>query len=687
MLPKAIISRYMEIACDAKQMDNIAQNLFWDGEVTWTFGPGSEGGVAIRRRTKERPENMESVEGILGLIGKLDDRVNLLVSLFSEAGIPDDVAGSVFLSATKRWLAPATPARNSLTDGDITGDPLSALADAKLSESMAKHFQEHFARSPHHITELMSQLIQNFVSGHKTFSKRARSSKRAMLGNIVQKQGAEGENDEEAAVNEDLVSFALSILNTLIASPDFKKTPSVTEMLHALLPSLAYLSQPLAQAKSPIPPVISNSATALVHLITPAVNSPSPQTGLGTKATADPLAEHRATLSTCLTELQSPEPPNRTWALNTIHSMLRNPVAFTAIDIPSLAHMLLSSPLADAESYVHLAAIPVLVTLAVRAPKPVVAIVVDAFVDMDERSLKLARRKQTEEKERELRNALDCRLRVGEVLNTFAGDNDFWNLDESAGMKYRCVTQITEACLLLSSRRGQRAQTLSMRSEVADKERKLKEEGEAAWGGPIPNVLEPDGADAQEQADYTALQKIVGGWEDTGIEEDVRIRASALSILSTLVEHRLDMVQQPWIDASLQMVLLVLCMEREETKALLRRAAALVVMGLLRGVDAANERGQGGSAVSLNLKQQEEVERVIRWVRDEDADELVRYHAASVVEGLETLRVKELYRVREEGLKLGRDLGLEGNLRGLDIQPRAGKKEEKKKKTMIEEIE
>ncbi|EUC42405.1 hypothetical protein COCMIDRAFT_7997 [Bipolaris oryzae ATCC 44560] len=688
-LPKSIISRYVELACDAKQIDNVARHIFWDGDTTWTFGPGSEGGVEIRRRTKDQSESTRAnIEGILGQIGDLDNRVSLLVSILSEASVPGDVASSVFLSTTKRWLEPPKPAAKSLTDGDFIGDPLLALLDAKLSESLARQFQEHFARSPQHIIELMAQLIENFVEEHKkslSNASKSRMSQRAMLGNIVRKQATTGEKNEDDAVNEDLVSFALSILNTMLASPDFQKTPLVKKMLLALLPSLAYLSEYRDQTQSPIPSMISNSSTILFQLIAPTTtNSPSTKARLATNEPIDPLAEHRVALRTCLEELQSTDPPNRTWALNTIHSMLNNPAAFPVIDIPSLTHILLSSSLADPESYVHLAAIPVLVTLATRVPKPAVGILVDAFVDVDERSLKLARGKQTEEKEKELRNALNLRLRVGEVLNTFAGSNTLWESHANDGTMYRCAKQITEACLLLSGRRGQRVQTLSMRNEIADSGRRLKEEGEAAWGGPIPNVFEPDGADPQEQADYTTLHKIVNGWENTGIEEDVRMRASALSVLSTLLEHRLEVLRQPLIDASLQMVLLILGMEKEDAKALLRRAGVLVIMGLLRGIDAVIEAGKEG-VVALNLKQQQEVERVIRWVKDEDTDELVRDHASSVVEGLETLRLKELYRVRERGLNLDGNLGLEGNLRGLEIQPGEGKK--KGQKMMVEEIE
>ncbi|KAI4946154.1 hypothetical protein J4E86_008857 [Alternaria arbusti] len=680
MLPSLILTRYMEVACDTKQVDSIATNLFWDGDGDWTFGPGSQGGVEIRTRTRDQRGGIGTMEGIFGRISDLDNRVTVLITLLTEANIADDTAGSIFVNATKRWLVPEKPVTKSLTEDDNEADPLSALVDAKLSEALAQRFQEHFARSPQHIVDLVAQLIQNYVSEQKTRkdkSDRLRTSKRAMLDNIVRKQDMTKESEEGEAEDEDLVSFALSILNTLLASSDLKKTPAVTETLHALLPSLAYLSQPQSSTSS----MISNSATTALHLIAPTPTTPSSTQ----KSTTDPLNEHRKTLKTCFAELQSPDPPNRTWALNTVHKLLKNPTAFPAIDVPSLTHTLLSASLADPESYVHLAAIPVFVTLATRAPKPVVGLLADAFIDIDERSLKLARGRQTDEKERELRNALDFRLRVGEVLNNFVGEDNFWASPEHSALQHRCAKQITEACLSLASRRGQRTQTLSARNELADSERKLREEGEAAWGGPIPNVLEPEGADPQVQAEYEALQKIVGGWEDTGIEEDVRIRASALSVLSTVMEHRLDVLRQPVVDATLQMVLLVLAMEREESKALLRRSAVLVVMGLLHAIDAGIESGKE-SAVGLNLKQQEEVERVVKWVRDEDADELVRDHAANVVEGLETMRMKKLYKIGDEGLRLGRDLGLEGNLRGLNVQPQTANGEGQRK-MVIEEIE
>ena len=128
---------------------------------------------------------------------------------------------------------------------------------------------------------------------------------------------------------------------------------------------------------------------------------------------------------------------------------------------------------------------------------------------------------------------------------------------------------IVEATLLLASRRGQRKQTQSKRDQLANIARLEQEEGEEAWGGPIPNLLDPEGEDPASQQERDALLKIVKGWENTGIEEDVRIRASALSILGLMVEKRLHFLSKVEIDAGLQMVLQIVAIERGEEKAIL----------------------------------------------------------------------------------------------------------------------
>jgi hypothetical protein len=683
VLSKSILTRYMSIACDPGQIDQIATNIFWDGDATWSFKPGSQGGVEIRRRSDD-DQNSSNMANVLARIGSLDSRVGLLVSLLDDAKAPDDAVGFIFLQATKRWLAPIRETKTYLTNEVDTDDPFAALIDAKLSEAMGTRFRAQLARNPHHVVELMGQLLSNFTREHQAKLleiKERNNSSRANLWNVVKSEhkGLGDMDSENGTADEELVSFAISILSTLVSSNHFLQTPATQAILASVIVSLDYLSK--EQAHVPISPLITNSAKNLLRLVQPPLTSPQ-------KEGTDAAAEARATLKAILGDLTSPEPPNRTWALDALRKFMQSSTAFPVMDVPSMAHLLLSASLADNESYVHTAAIPALVDLAVRAPNPVLGILVDAFVDVEEQSLKLARGRQTEEKDRELQQALDFRLRVGEVLNSFVLEDAFFYSQSETGVQFKCLKRIYEACLSLASRRGKRTQTLSARTKLAQAEQELQEEGEAAWGGPIPNLLDPEGEGLQEQdqAERDVLLKIIRGWEDTGVEEDLRIRASALSVMSTVIEHRPRLLRQVTVDAALQMVLLIVTMERAEAKAILRRAAVMVIMGLLRGLDRLLEAG-AESAVGLSITQENEVARVLKWVGTEDVDALVRSHAASVLEGLETWRIKRLYQFKEDGLAFGADLGLEGSLRGLDVQPNTHRVEDKSRKLVVEELD
>jgi hypothetical protein len=669
----AILLRYLTFACETRQVDAIANNLFWDGDTTWTFGPGSQGGIEIRARPRTK-NDITAMEDILSHMGNLEKHISLLVSLLAEADIDDQMAGAIFAQRTKKWLSPQTPGNKPSLTNDADMDPLSAIANAKLSEALANKFKDKFVRSPQHIVELMGQLLHNYVDEHKARSKKlsnANKPSRSNLKSLTQSQPSPNNTARGDGDSDNLATFSLSLLSTVLASPVFKQTTELTTLLDSILPSLQYLTQ--AHTSLPIPPQLTNAANNIIRDIHPSSPSNIPST--------DTLAPHRTLLKTALTDLTSPEAPNRAWSLSTLRKLINNPISFPLLSVPSLAHALLTASLADPETYVHTAAMPVLVDLSFRAPNPTVRILLDAFADIDERSLRL-------KKEKELEEALDYRLRVGEVINNIVLEDAFWEATTASSEdRYASLKNIIEVTLSLASRRGARKQTLAARTQRAEAELKIQEEGEAAWGGPIPNLLDPDAENAGEQAERDVLLQIVQGWEDTGIEEDVRVRASALSILGNVFEKRLEMARQIEVDAGLQMVVLVLTVETGEVKGLLRRAAVLVIMGLLKGMDGLRE-DRRDSAAGLGIKQMGEVERVMRWVGSEDGDGLVRDHAGSVVEGLETWRMKQLYRIRDEGVKLGPNLGLDGEqLRGLDIKPLAGNNEGKKRGLIVEEIE
>ncbi|KAF1930898.1 uncharacterized protein M421DRAFT_418373 [Didymella exigua CBS 183.55] len=677
-LPRSVIARYVSTACDPKQVDTLATNLFWDGPREWTLGPGAKGGVEYRMRRTGGHCDEAGMESILSRISDLTGRIDLLVSLLANAKVSDDVAGQVFLQVTKRWLNPNNNANASLLI-ESDDDPLAALTDAKLSEALANKFKDSFARSPQHIIELMDQLLQNYVSDHRAKAKRqARSQKpsRANLGSIVASKPRDyQQHGEKDTAEDDIASFAIGVLSTVVTTSEFQRTTAIDDLLLQVTTHLQYLAH---GHQFPIPPAITNAAHNLLQALAPS--------GLTSKASDDdPVASHRATLQAALQDLTSPEAPNRTWALHTLHTLIKDASSLPVINVPSTTYMLLTASLADPESYVHGAALPVLVSLALAAPHPTIRILVDAFQDVDERSLSHTKGRTTEETERALQESVDYRLRLGEVLSTVLLSSDFWHANPDRDVKHAAITHMASACLALASRRGQRTQTHKRRQAVSLHMAAQREEAETAWGGPIPNILEPDGAGpGADRDEYEALRGIVEGWENTGIEEDVRVRASALSLFGTLLEKRVEFVGQRTVDAGLQIAMLVLTMETGEAFFILRRAAVLVVMGLLRALDQSLEAA-GAGPVDLGLRQQGEIERVLRWVRDEDGDELVRDHAASVLEGVDTLRMKKLYRVRDEGVRLGADLGLAGGLRGLSVGP-AGD-EGRGKRMVVEEME
>ncbi|KAF2120500.1 hypothetical protein BDV96DRAFT_485336 [Lophiotrema nucula] len=670
-LPRSILIGYMTVALDARQIDRLATNMFSDGTQTWTFGPGSAGGVELRAR-KQSGTRGADVTGLFSRIAAMDDQVQLLLGLLIDANIDDEAAATIFSTVAKRWLSTSgnvNPSKPSLThDADI--DPLDVLVDAKLSEALARRFQDKFARSPRHVIALMTELLGDYVAQHKSSVAKTQDASRpsrATLSNLASPQP--GGQHSTLDQSDDLASFALSILSTLFTAPDFKAQQHMENTLQSLTASLQYLSMPPQQL--PIAPLVSNAASNLLSSLQ--------QDTIDTTA-ADLQTQNRATLKTTLTELTSQDPPNRTWALSTLRKLIQDPTAFTLVDVPSTTHLLLNVSIADPESYVHLAAIPVLVDLATRAPNPTLRILVDAFVDIEEMSLR-------SKKEVDIVQALDFRLRVGEVLNNLVLEDAFWEEQKNVEKRHASMKMLVEATLSLASRRGQRHKTLSKRNDLLEMEKKFQEEGERAWNGPIPNLFDPEdrSSNPSDEREREALLKIVQGWQDTGVEEDVRIRASALSILGSFIEKRLELLSQVTVDAALQMVIMILTMETGTDRAILRRAAVLIIMGLLRALDALLEEGKD-SAAGLGLRQSEEIEKTVKRVKDEDSDELVRSHAENVVEGLNTLKMKKLYKLRDENIRLGTNMNLEGNLRGLDINLQ-GRQANRKKGPIVEEIE
>ncbi|OCL01622.1 hypothetical protein AOQ84DRAFT_306307 [Glonium stellatum] len=679
-LTRTILLRYFRLSADTKNIDILASNILWDGESTWTYGPGSGGGIEIRYRRTDKG-SLENMGDMLARIERLDERVSTFVGLLSEANVDDGTVSTIFLNVTRRWLLIGrTQKSNSLSLGDEDYDPLEALCNAKLSEAMARELKQKFAARPEHIMELIKQLLEEYIQRCKSVSTRhgnLNEAKYASLGDIVHgKDNAFGHASENKPQphgmdpdSEDLVSFSLSLLNALVSSSDFQKIPEIFAVVSGILPFLQYLSED--HPNVPKSSTITRSAADLIIIIT---------SNLGTTSltTEDPVAVFRTTLNTALTGLTSSDPPSRAWALSNLRAIITNPACSTIIDVPSTTHLILSASITDSDSYVYTAAVPVLVALATTSLHLVTRILADAFLDVDEQSLDLRNKNGV--------SGLEFRLRIGEAINGIVLENKVWDKDEEMTRREYDLQLISEATLTLASRRGQRPKTLSIREEAVRRELQEREEGEKAWGGPIPVLYPEEKETTRQQEEREALERVVKGWEDTAGEEDVRVRTSALSILGLILEHRLEMVQQRTVDMAVEIMLSILVLETDPEKSILRRAATLISMSLLRGMDKALEQ-RSECKVGLETEKLSEVERVLKWAYYEDLDDMVRDYAGSVLEELATWRMKSWLGLGAEGALEAPRFELEGRLRGLAVNPQLHHEGKTQTNPKIEEIE
>jgi hypothetical protein len=347
-----------------------------------------------------------------------------------------------------------------------------------------------------------------------------------------------------------------------------------------------------------------------------------------TSAAHDKDLEDRRTYSLAysyLTGTDSP-PPVRAQGLDLISGLIM--ASSPVLDIPATV-ILLSSLLQDDEEYIYLRAIKTFIQLSIKHPKSVMLSLLEHYLDATENM------------------SLDSRLRVGEALlqvvqragQTFTGD---------------LAHQVGEGLLTIAGRRGYRPKHEAEQRKKTELKKSKNKEAEEAWDGAVPQL--EDGPN--DEVEDPILAQIVKGWEGKHGEEDVRIRASALSIFGSAIETNTAGLDSSTISGAVDLSIHILTLEPDHEKAILRRAAALLVMSLVRALDRAQEEG---TKLGFGLAGQslDDVLRILRYVSETDNDGLVRQHAKDVMEGLGTWQMKGLVAPRESSrVELGELAGL-----------------------------
>ncbi|RYC64965.1 hypothetical protein CHU98_g1275 [Xylaria longipes] len=434
--------------------------------------------------------------------------------------------------------------------------------------------------------------------------------------------------------NDDAVPVALSLLNLVITVPSFQRKDVPENTLKSIEDSLSKISLAREVDTSQTAHNLSQLLKYRDELEDPTDRPVAP---------TDRQIEDRKTYNLALsyiTQADSP-PPVRSEGLNLLGTLIKSNSAI--LDIPATL-VLLSSLLSDDDEYISLRVIKVFVQLSERHPRSTIREVLDQYVDASERQ------------------NTDTRLRFGEALlqlmqrlgETFVGD---------------IATSVGEALLALAGRRAHRPKTeeQQVRAERIAA-RKLKAKAKLADRSHAPfsvnNEDDDDDVDIdfeeqtpEERTRNTLLARIVSGWESKRGSEDMRIRASALSLFASGIETNIRSFTPSLIDAALALSLDVLVLEAGVLEAgILRRAAVTLVLTFVYALGKARERGshfdlgsglgsRKGAGLSFGAgftTKEEDVVRILGYVEQTDEDGLVRQHAQDALESLESLRLVQL---------------------------------------------
>lgn len=682
---RQILCTYIKTSVGVEKLIILSDELLWDGESLWTFGPGPTGGVQIQQRFEDPLQSAD----MINMVQNIDNRVDEFSQLLKSGVADDDEIGSLFVHVSKHWLVDSEDAngKNRLEPGEDVGkDPLRSLVYAKVTQKILEEYKDKLAATPKRIIELVNQLLSAYSVEHERFqTRRTRASVPSLvgLGTIIDANLAiEGDvNASERPRDEDsteMISIALSLLIAILSSPEFALDPETFTLLDSLRKNLAHVT---TDGKS-FPTSISMTATNILALLD--LHLSLPPTPLdNAKRPSDPHAEDRKTHKQALTYLTDPLPPIRAQGISLLTSLITKPSPI--LDIPSTT-ILLQSLLQDEDEFIHLSAIKALGLLASRHPKTVVRRLVEQYVDMAEDV------------------ALDVRIRTGEALLKTV---------ESLGAALvgEVATMVGEGMIAVAGRRGKKPKARESRRKQQQQAQQSKKEADDAWGGEAPKLSDL-GLDAEDNENNTAADedaKLLHAWTsphgDDGDEDDTRMRASALSILGAAIETHLAGLGPTLVSTALDLVVGTLRLEAGgggPATAILRRAAVLLVLSLLRALD--EDAGATANSTTATGEQRrelvgfglhgtgvEELRRVLRELESQDSDVIVLGHVKTVLDHLDTFRAKMLFgqdlemREWDGGREGGLGFGLQG-VKGLAVNVPPSETEGSRPRPRIEEI-
>ncbi|KAI0484118.1 hypothetical protein GGR56DRAFT_679542 [Xylariaceae sp. FL0804] len=672
---KSLLAIHLKLAGSAEKFRTLMDNLLFVGNVDpaklqWVYEQTGESDLQVRRPR----EGSDAMRPELDL-ATLDSKIDAFVALLQSVGADSDIS-PLFLDLFQTALAAPKqdPDQIKIVEDDTSDhDPLAELIRASVLQKMMTVFPDRLISNPKQLMELVAQVLSAF--------------------------------DPATPSRDDATPLALSLLNLVVTAPSFERSQVDGAVLAAIEGALARISSRRARGTTTTSAAgddVDDESTrrtalnlSLLLRYRDALNDED-EDNRKTTSRAPPLtdrqAEDRRTYALALQYVTASDapPPVRAEGVALLDRLIRARSA--VVDVPATQELLCSlltlgattdSTNASSDGggggeddggYLAQRAARALLRLAGAHPRSVVRDVLDRYVDAPERL------------------GLDARLRLGETLLQLLQQR-------LAGLDPDLAADVGAALLFLAGRRPRRPRTERRAAAAArlEERRAARRDADAraAWGSGSGNLdgdgdaggdvvppevrdilAEADGRAPAERALDDAAAAVVAGWSapHRRAAEDVRVRASALSVLGGAVDGSPAALlallggSSASASAALDLSAAVLRLEAADpAAAILRRAAALLVLSVARALAAAREapghplpmdmarlllgggdgggggggRGLGNRRRGIGVGEQDDdrVVRALQYAADTDADELVRRHARDALDAVESWRL------------------------------------------------
>ncbi|KAF3384608.1 hypothetical protein F1880_003026 [Penicillium rolfsii] len=674
----ALLQTYFTISVGVQPLKKLVDNLLWDGGINWTYTKDSRGRVALKRRTDSEGYHSD----VMRLMDSSQSRVDLFVSLLGSDPSTEERTGDIFLHVSQTWLVQSHHAAS--TKSEKIGDSeniMQKLVCAKVAEKLLDKFQDTLSRRPLRVLELIKQVIDGelhaYISKETTKqSQKAGKVSLSSLASIVPEDIHNQANENDQDTFESL-STAFSLLSTVLASPEFALSQETKTLLESI-------KEHLDQLIPFLPSALSKPATTSSMLLEIQLTSPEHDETKPTPPHITDLETHRQALANLNSEL----PPVQAEGFSLLSKLIMK--SSPVLDIPSTLTLLLSiitdvSETTANDEFIYINAIKLIGTLASRHPRTVVKTLVDNYTDKSEH------------------RTLDQRLKIGESLLRTAQD-----LGEALSGETAKI--LGEGIISVAGRRGHKPQTQKARQQQEEKERRLREREERkekALG--LPNLSELIDADSEDETpeQNAHAAAIVAAWGAGASAdeqpEDLRIRASAISILASAVQTNILGLGPAIVASSVDLALATLTLEPAPESAILRRASVVLILDILKALDTARE-AKNGEDIGFGFSLMDDgtlpgpnhargpstvgnipgMLRTLGFVESVETDGIVRGHLRVLIESLEAWVEKSLmWGIGAQG-GIEPRLELGDRIAGLSVDPLVGNDS---RRPRIEEIE